>query len=274
MKLAPVLFAAALVAAACTPGFSGSDARTESAGTPSLGELPLAGITMVGAAEVHEKLAAAREKRIADLNAYTEAGLFPLNAWHTDATPCFKGGNGVYCAVGHLMFLDGHKDLVEQIAAADNFIRLADHPQNLASDWIAASGLTFEECALIQPEYDHWGRNPREEDRVPEVSKQLTQARLRAVVRKLRQDTPQALQIALERAFKPMGGHGYSMCDGRLPVLVANPDTGLMVVRLSVPGQPPAAWRKLAPGQSCRVEGAGILEWRPAQVPGSVAHAQ
>lgn len=263
MKLAPVLFAAAVAAAACTPGLAGTDARHDSARIASLGELPLAGITPAGAAEAYEKLALEREKRLADLHAYAEAGGFPSNIWHDTPTPCFVGDNGVYCAVGHLMVLDGRKDLVDRIVAADNFIRLADHPQNLASDWIAASGLTFEECALIQPEYHDWRRERGEIDRAPQIGQQLTQARLRAVVRKLRQDTPQALRIALQRAFQPTGGHGYSISDGLMPVLVANPGTTGHLVRLSVPGGQPGPWRKLAGGESCRVEGAGIVEWRP-----------
>lgn len=272
MKLAPVLFAAALIAVACAPANPdlalGGPVPTVAA---TFETLPVVASSHSGAAEVYARLAAERTKRLADLKAYTDAGHFPSNLYEERAVPVFLGANRVYCAVGHLMVQDGQQTLVDSIVASNNLIRLADHPQNAASDWIVGSGLTYEECALIQPSY-HWRRNPGElpdemsEPRADVVGRQLTQERLRAVLHKLNQDTPAALRVALERACKPMGGAGFAFADGKLPTLVDNPGQGPLLVRLSVPGAQPGPWRKLAHGQSCRIEGAGIVEWRPAML--------
>jgi len=266
MKIAPYVFTALFVAG-CTSAVADQP-------VPSLpadyAALPVADAAPECAAEAWARLAAARQKRIADLEDYANAGQFPTNVWKPMPTPCFVGANGVYCAVGQLMVQSGQQELADRIAAADNFIVLADHPTSPADDWISASGLTFEECALIQPSYDHM--RPPIDEYPPErpvlrhdsrVSDQLIQSRLLAVVRKLKQDTPQSLALALQRGFKPAAGQGYTLADGNLPLLVENPQSLPMLVRVSTPGAVPGPWRILAPGRCCRVSGPGLVEVAP-----------
>lgn len=278
LKFTPLLLAAALLAAACSPapdihnwsdpGPGGHQPRP----VPALETLPRAGTgapaqsAPPGAAEIYTALALARQKRLADLAAYTEAGDFPTNTLIAAATPCFMGANGVYCALGYLMVQDGRQATVDAIVAADNNIRLADHPQNPASEWILRSGLTFEECALIQPSYEHM--YPPEEVPLPRrpqltIGRELTQERLRAVVRKLRQDTPQSLRIATQRATEAAPGQGFTFADGLLPLLVNNPGATPLLVRVTAPDAAPATWYRLDPGCACSVSGAGLVEWRP-----------
>jgi len=264
MKIAPVLLATLFVAG-CASAVADQPAPVVPV---DFSALPLANASPQGAAEAYARLAQARAARLADLQAYTQAGQFPTNAWKPAPAPCFVGDNGVYCAVGYLMVQSGHQELADRIAQADNFIVLADHPQSLADDWIASSGLTFEECALIQPSYEHmYPRDPDDplpRQREPQVGPLLTQQRLRDVLRKLNQDTPQALGIALQRALKPQAGQGHAMADTALAMLVENPHAGPMLVRVSSPGAAPGPWRVLAPGRCCRVKGPGLVEWQPS----------
>src|SRR5262249_34479691 len=60
---------------------------------------------------------------------------------------------GRACAVGYLMIESGWRDVAESIATSSNnaFLTEIDHPGAIA--WIAQSGLTLEECAMIQPLY-------------------------------------------------------------------------------------------------------------------------
>jgi tetratricopeptide (TPR) repeat protein len=51
------------------------------------------------------------------------------------------------------MRLDGHQDLVASIASSTNHIRIENVHDGSLLDWIKDSGLTQEECALIQPSY-------------------------------------------------------------------------------------------------------------------------
>jgi tetratricopeptide (TPR) repeat protein len=60
---------------------------------------------------------------------------------------------GTACAVGHLIRLDGRENLVDQVAATSNHIRIEDVRRGPLVDWMYSSGLTQEECALIQPSY-------------------------------------------------------------------------------------------------------------------------
>ena len=72
---------------------------------------------------------------------------FPVNWCH------FVDRVGTACAVGHLMRLDGQEELVGRIAANSNHVRIEDVDRGPLIDWIGSSGLTQEECALIQPSY-------------------------------------------------------------------------------------------------------------------------
>jgi len=99
-------------------------------------------------------LAANRERQIVRLRDYAMAGTFPLNTdFPGRLVPYFVDKVGTACAVGHLMRLDGQRELVERIASITNHIRIENVHDGPLLDWIHDSGLTQKECALIQPSY-------------------------------------------------------------------------------------------------------------------------
>ncbi len=89
-----------------------------------------------------------------ELDEYRDAGEFPRNYSHPDNTPVFVDPHGTHCAMGHLIAITGHHELVEHIAATQNFARIKEMTANeeLLS-WLDAVGLTAQDAAVIQPGY-------------------------------------------------------------------------------------------------------------------------
>lgn len=97
----------------------------------------------------------ARARRIADLRAYRQRGIFPHNhdrpgRW----TPVFVDEHGTRCAMADLIERSGAGAMVARIAATRNLARIRE----LAGDrelvaWLARNGMTVAEAARIQPEY-------------------------------------------------------------------------------------------------------------------------
>ena len=96
-----------------------------------------------------------RRLLLAELARYRRAGRFPRNReFAGKAVPVFKDSAGTHCAVGHLLAVTGHGELVERVASSRNFARvreLADSRELCA--WLDAAGLSLEEASLIQPAY-------------------------------------------------------------------------------------------------------------------------
>lgn len=109
------------------------------------------------ATDLAPELRARRAEHIARLVEYADAGVFPRNFLKPTPTPIFIDGDGRACAVGHLMIESGARELAERIALRENTAYVPEIRQAGALDWIRASGLTAEECALIQPAYGPCG---------------------------------------------------------------------------------------------------------------------
>lgn len=94
-----------------------------------------------------------REKNLNTLRAYCLNGVFPINNLHESRQPYFIDDNNTYCAVGYLMKTNGGDAIAKDIRKTQNYSYLADinHPKLM--DWVAQSGLSFDELALIQPGY-------------------------------------------------------------------------------------------------------------------------
>jgi len=99
------------------------------------------------------ELAAARARNLEILGEYAEAGIFPRNRAFPGLRPVFIDDDGRACAVGYLMLENGGETAARRIAARENFDYLGDIEEPLAAEWIARSGLTAAECAMIQPSY-------------------------------------------------------------------------------------------------------------------------
>ncbi len=105
-------------------------------------------------------LRASRRRNLEFLADYSAAGRFPQNEQFPLRTPLFKDEGGRLCAVGYLLHCSGADELIATVERSDNRIRIRDidHPDFLG--WAAASGLTIDELALIQPSYDFRPKEP------------------------------------------------------------------------------------------------------------------
>jgi hypothetical protein len=96
---------------------------------------------------------AERNRNIATLSDYAAAGRFPRNLESLVPTPVFIDDTGTACAVGHLMVESGARALAERVAACQNLAYVPQLAVPGVAEWVAASGLSLEECAWIQPTY-------------------------------------------------------------------------------------------------------------------------
>ena len=101
------------------------------------------------------ELAAQRAKILAAFDAYIAKGTTPDNDHLPWRTPVFIDDHGTICAVGFLIQETAGRPLAEKIATHHRYDLLEDIASDMPEvrDWVAASGLTLEELASIQPAY-------------------------------------------------------------------------------------------------------------------------
>lgn len=100
------------------------------------------------------RLEASRAQQLRTLRQYLARKQFPINAAHGSiAKPIFVDEEGTHCAVGYLMHRSGADNVVQDIVDQNNFVLVYDLDDESALDWIAMSGLTLDEAAMIQPAY-------------------------------------------------------------------------------------------------------------------------
>ncbi|SFP81970.1 hypothetical protein [Hymenobacter arizonensis] len=88
------------------------------------------------------------------LHGYWVAGVFPRNHdYPGERRPCFIDRDGRLCAVGFLVAETAGRPVAEGINHAHQYDLIADMKVPALADWVAASGLSKAECALIQPTY-------------------------------------------------------------------------------------------------------------------------
>ncbi|MEW5860628.1 MAG: DUF928 domain-containing protein [Cyanobacteriota bacterium] len=88
------------------------------------------------------------------LHEYWVRGQFPRNySLPHQTTPCFIDRDGQMCAVAHLLIATGYSDLAYQIADQANNAYITEMAFPALNQWVAESGLTLSELALIQPVY-------------------------------------------------------------------------------------------------------------------------
>lgn len=98
-----------------------------------------------------------RQRRAHSLNllrAYWQAGVFPRNyAYAGRRQPCFIDRAGRICAVGYLVAQTAGRPVAELVNQRHQYDEvLAMHDATL-DEWVAGSGLSLRECAMIQPAY-------------------------------------------------------------------------------------------------------------------------
>lgn len=95
-----------------------------------------------------------RKQNIDLLHEYHTAGIFPKNYDYIDQRkPCFIDKDGNICAVGYLIEKTAGLELAEQINNEYQYAYIYDMDIADVEMWISESGLTLEECAMIQPTY-------------------------------------------------------------------------------------------------------------------------
>ena len=99
---------------------------------------------------------AARLRNLDVLHDYWVRGVFPVNTdFPGQRLPYFIDRYGTRCAMAYLIEQSGDGDLVARVAATNNNARIPE----LRTDpelgaWLWQNGMTLEEAARIQPEYD------------------------------------------------------------------------------------------------------------------------
>lgn len=88
------------------------------------------------------------------LHDYWTNGVFPKNYDYTDQRkPCFIDKDGTICAVGYLVEQTTSRQVAEEINRFHKYDELLAMNNQTVDNWVATSGLTKEECAMIQPNY-------------------------------------------------------------------------------------------------------------------------
>ena len=166
-------------------------------------------------AEWRAFLAQARRTQMDRIHDYRIRGEFPINRVRAGKLNVFVDDRtGALCAVANLIAQSGHRDLVDQTAASNNFIRLADVSSGPLVDWILTSGLTHEEVVFIQEPYEYQGQvEPPAADPVDlpvsgvepaaasprVVEKQRLRRHFVAVERRLSSDFERSIDLAMSR---------------------------------------------------------------------------
>jgi hypothetical protein len=152
-------------------------------------------VTAESPAATRAQLAARRKVQIQRLHEYAAKRSFPRNRVRPTLANVFVDESGRLCAVANLVAQDGHRDIVDRTARANNLVRVADLTEGELIDWVLASGLTREEAILIQKPYMPMTADPgfaaREDARLA--------AHFAEVEKKLVEDTDASLDLAVAR---------------------------------------------------------------------------
>jgi hypothetical protein len=104
---------------------------------------------------VGDEQRAARGRMLDHLRTYIERGEFPRNHEMAGRRPHFIDEDGRICAVGYLIEQSAGRALAEAINVRHEWDYIRDFHGIEA--WVAASGLSVDELAMIQPSYE-WER--------------------------------------------------------------------------------------------------------------------
>ena len=90
------------------------------------------------------------------LHEYRKAGSIRQLRSPGGRRPCFIDRDGNICAVGYLVEQSAGRELAEQINAKYQYDYIRDMDLPELADWVAGSGLSLEEVAMIQPTYGYY----------------------------------------------------------------------------------------------------------------------
>lgn len=88
------------------------------------------------------------------LHQYWTNGVFPKNYDYAEQRkPCFIDKDGTICAVGYLVEQTTSRQVAENINSKFKYDEVLAMNDAVLEKWVSNSGLTKEECAMIQPTY-------------------------------------------------------------------------------------------------------------------------
>lgn len=94
------------------------------------------------------------------LHDYRTTGLFPKNYdYANQRKPCFIDKDGNICAVGYLLEQTTSREIAKNVSSKYKYDELLSMNDQSIDNWISSSGLTKDECAMIQPTYGHPSNN-------------------------------------------------------------------------------------------------------------------
>jgi hypothetical protein len=97
-----------------------------------------------------------RRKALDLLDEYAANERYPKNyEYPNERKPCFIDRDGAICAVGFLIERTAGRQVAEQINARHQYEEILKMRDQRVAHWVATSGLTMEECAMIQPAYSN-----------------------------------------------------------------------------------------------------------------------
>jgi hypothetical protein len=146
-------------------------------------------------AELRELLAAERKVNLKRFHEYRRARVYPHNTYENGMLNVWRDDDGHTCAVATIMLKAGMEALVDQVAAEQNFVKLAEVTTGPLLDWVLTSGLTQEEIVMIQ--YPSW-----EQDDPVGYRNAVREQRRRERAREREDDRLSAGYRATERALK------------------------------------------------------------------------
>jgi hypothetical protein len=135
------------------------------------------------------ELRAARARNLDLLHAYHRRGVFPTNGTYAGRRPHFIDEADRICAVGYLIEQTAGRAAAEAINARAEWAYLWDIHGAEVERWIAQSGLTVRELAMIQPAYDHMRPDPLEPRRPPPVEDEPVEQIRMAVIARINRAT-------------------------------------------------------------------------------------
>jgi hypothetical protein len=95
-----------------------------------------------------------RKLMISLLHDYWSKAKFPKNKdYANQRKPCFIDNDGTICAVGYLVEQSTNLEVAISINKQNKYKEIFEMESDVLDHWIASSGLTKEECAMIQPGY-------------------------------------------------------------------------------------------------------------------------
>lgn len=87
------------------------------------------------------------------LKEYADQKVFPVNKYHSVRQPYFVDDYGTNCAVGQMIDVSGHQDLVAKISKEHNYDYIKDIKTEGLTEWAEEYGFLIDELKWIQPGY-------------------------------------------------------------------------------------------------------------------------